>query len=751
VIDNTGDKLVELSDGGNDTVRSSVSYSLEDTDGNGSNGGNIENLTLTGSANIIGIGNSLDNTITGNTGKNALNGGAGNDQLNGDAGNDIYLVVSAGDHTTAEIADTGSVSELDEVRFAATTLSGGGTLTLFAGDTGIELVVIGTGSAASAVTSRTTALNVDASAVLNGLTITGNAGANTLTGTGFNDILNGGAGIDTLVGGLGNDSLDGGSGADTLNGGDGDDIYIVDTDKDEIIDSSGTDTVKTTVNNYVLGNELENLTLIDGARIGTGNEFDNVIIGNAKNNVLDGGAGNDTLNGDGGNDIYLVVSAGDHTTAEIADTGSASEIDEVRFAATTLSGGNTLTLFAEDTGIERVVIGTGTAASAITSGTTALNVDASAVLKGLIITGNSGANTLTGTAKDDTLNGGAGIDTLVGGLGNDSLGGGVGADTLNGGDGDDTYFVDDNGDVIIDSSGIDTVNTSLLEYILTPDIENLTLLIGAYQGTGNDLENIITGNDGDNILNGDGGIDLLIGGAGNDMLVGGLGADTLVGGLGDDIYGVFLTSVGEMEDTVTEDTAAGSDTIKLAGTSSNLEAVTLRLSANLENLDSAATSASKLNLTGNALNNILTGNAADNILNGGSGNDILKGGNGNDSLYGGDGLDELTGGGGDDTFVFSTAVNKATNADTITDFVSTHDHIQLSKAIFTTLGDAGSLNSDFFYKGTAAHDATDHIIYDVNTGALYYDSDGNGTAAQVQIVTLTGKPSIVLGDFIVGA
>ena len=55
-------------------MQSGVSYTL---------GTNVENLTLTGTGNINGTGNTLNNTLTGNTGDNVLNGGAGNDTLTG--------------------------------------------------------------------------------------------------------------------------------------------------------------------------------------------------------------------------------------------------------------------------------------------------------------------------------------------------------------------------------------------------------------------------------------------------------------------------------------------------------------------------------------------------------------------------------------------------------------------------------------------------------------------------------------------
>jgi Ca2+-binding RTX toxin-like protein len=75
------DVLVELSGGGLDTVRSSVSYTLRS---------NVEHLYLTGSA-LKGTGNSLANKITGNAYANTLSGGSGNDYLDGGKGSDILL------------------------------------------------------------------------------------------------------------------------------------------------------------------------------------------------------------------------------------------------------------------------------------------------------------------------------------------------------------------------------------------------------------------------------------------------------------------------------------------------------------------------------------------------------------------------------------------------------------------------------------------------------------------------------------
>ena len=91
VVDNAGDAAIEVADAGIDTVLSSISYRLV---------ANVENLTLTGSANIDATGNSSANVLKGNTGRNrlsgvdgedVLNGGDGNDRLNGGAAEDVFV------------------------------------------------------------------------------------------------------------------------------------------------------------------------------------------------------------------------------------------------------------------------------------------------------------------------------------------------------------------------------------------------------------------------------------------------------------------------------------------------------------------------------------------------------------------------------------------------------------------------------------------------------------------------------------
>src|SRR4029450_10014917 len=89
--------------------------------------------------------------------------------------------------------------------------------------------------------------------------------------------------------------------------------------------------------------------------------------------------------------------------------------------------------------------------------------------------------------------------------------GAAGADTMRGGLGNDTYVVNIAGDVVLDTGGIDTVE-SMIGYTLDGSIENLTLIgSDAINGTGNVFANILTGNGAVNDLNGGLGSDSLFG------------------------------------------------------------------------------------------------------------------------------------------------------------------------------------------------------------------------------------------------
>jgi Ca2+-binding RTX toxin-like protein len=162
--------------------------------------------------------------------------------------------------------------------------------------------------------------------------------------------------------------------------------------------------------------------------------------------------------------------------------------------------------------------------------------------------------------------------------------------------------------------------------------------------------------------------------------------------------------------------------------------------------------AAAINGTGNTLANQITGNTGANVLDGGTGNDTLSGGDGNDTLVGGAGNDALTGGADADTFWFNVAPNASSNLDTITDFESDVDKLQFSKAVFAALAPiGGALVESQFASGvfSAGQDATDRIVYNTSTGALYYDADGSGIGAAVQVALLGSAPTLLYSDITV--
>lgn len=153
-------------------------------------------------------------------------------------------------------------------------------------------------------------------------------------------------------------------------------------------------------------------------------------------------------------------------------------------------------------------------------------------------------------------------------------------------------------------------------------------------------------------------------------------------------------------------------------------------------------------MNGSSGGDVIKSYGGDDQLYGNDGNDRLEGGSGNDLLAGGAGMDRLTGGSGRDIFRFDTAPG-SDNRDVITDCVVADDTIQLENAIFTRLTKAGVLAAANFRVGTKAADANDHVFYDKATGGLFYDADGSGSGAAVQIALLGKGLALTAADFLV--
>ena len=141
-----------------------------------------------------------------------------------------------------------------------------------------------------------------------------------------------------------------------------------------------------------------------------------------------------------------------------------------------------------------------------------------------------------------------------------------------------------------------------------------------------------------------------------------------------------------------------------------------------------STTAQPTFILGSNLADSLTGNSTANFLYGFSGKDTLDGGGGNDTL---------TGGLGRDTFRFSSKPNSKNNRDRITDFNVVEDRIQLENAVFTALPTTGTLAARAFISGSSFTTTAQRIRYESTTGNLFYDPDGNGTAASVNFAILS--------------
>lgn len=668
VIDHAGDSVVENADEGEDTVESSISYTL---------GATVEHLTLLGSTDLIATGNGLDNIIQGNNGNNQLEGGDGYDTLSGGEGNDTYLAVSEFDSVleySGEGVDT--IERIFETNLVL--------------ENNVENLVLGAG----VVTGNGNTLD-------NG--ITGNAADNSLGGWDGNDLLLGldgddslfgGADSDTLKGGTGNDYLDGGSGVDQLEGGTGNDVYVTNDSNDVVIEAAGegTDQVQTTAS-YTLSANIENLFLTGGATIdGTGNSLDNYIAGNGAANAINGGGGADTLVAGGGDDT-LAGGTGDDKYVFNASSGSdvvnnvdggfdgifftggitrerlsfsrdgddllifvdAGSAPSVRVLNHFLGGDSAIDYVQPDGGfyltateINQIVAGGGTYDQVI-DGTAAGEQLVGSAGKDLI-RGLAGNDQVFGLGGSDTLQGGDGDDYLAGGSGS---GGGSGDDRLEGGAGADTLAGQDGANALIGGSGNDSYT---------------------YGGGQDTIDNTGGGYDGVFFGNGTTAADLTFARDGDDLLITVAGDATgfvRVTGhfLGGDLALDFVQPAsGNLLDTATinalADPGGGNPGGGNEGNDDDYPNVVDGTSAGEQLLGSSGRDllhglAGDDELFGFGGDDKLVGGDGADYLSGGNGSfsgsgaDILLGGAGNDTLVGEDGADMLIGGAGDDYYYYA--------------------------------------------------------------------------------------------------
>ena len=737
-----GDTLANTLDGGagNDTVNySGRTTSIVVTLNGGTNAGvsiggvledtlrNVENI-IGGSGSDTIIGDASANRLTGGAGGDILKGGLGADFLDGGIGSDTAdfsdkssSVAVTLDGSNDAVAAVGGVAE-DVIRNIENVFGGTGA-DLFTGDELANLIrggagadILDGGGGADTVDYRDKTLAVvatlngaaDAIVRIGGVNedtirnfenLLGGSAGDTLTGDNLANFLSGNDGADFLAGGLGADVLDGGAGINSA----------------DFREKSGaiSVTLNGAANAQVMVGGIAEDTLRNVENIFSGSGAD-TLIGDGLSNLFRGGLGQDFIDGGAGSDTAdyrekssaVVVTLTGATDAVVRVGGVAEDI--IRNVENVFGGTGSDTLIGDASanslsgGDGSDILQGGIGADNLDGGAGADLADYRDKTNSVVVTlgGTSNVGVSVGEVIEDTIRniekvfGGSAADTLVGDNLANTFRGGGGADLIDGGAGVDIADYQEKTAAVVVTLAGSTDATVRVGGVAEDTIRNIESIFG---GSGDD---ILTGDASVNTLSGNSGRDVLTGGGGADVLDGGAGVDTA--SYRDKSASVVLTLNGATNATVTVGGVA-EDTLR------NVE-----------------------NVLGGLGNDRLTGDAAANLLSGGGGNDILDGGSGSD------------------TFQFDFALDPASNVDTILNF-SAGDKISLDRFVFDALLPGALSNAEFFSASgaTAAQDSDDRIIYDSDSGALYYDADGVGGVSAVQFAMIDMQPTLSTADFLV--
>ncbi len=570
----------------------------DQTSGDGTNTTGFENIDASALATAVSLtGSSTANTITGGSGADTIDGAGGADALAGGGGNDsvsYWAVESSIDGGT-----------------------GANTLVLKAAAT-VDLSQSDVTTSDAITVSNFT--SVDGSALASALSLTGSAGANTITGGSGADTIHGAGGADAISGGSGNDTIDFWGSESSIAGGGGTDTLVMKAAYTvNLANADQTTSDSATVTGF---------TIVDGSGLSsaltiTGSSGANTLTGGSGADTLDGNGGADSINGGTGNDA---ISYWGTETAGLDGGGGTNTL--------VLKAGVTVNLANADA----------TTGDSVTA-SNFVNVDASALASGVSLTGSSSANTITGGSGADTIVGGGGADSLAGGSGADNITETGSESTIDGGVGTDTL-------VAGASSGITAINLALSGSDQTTGDTVSTLNFESFDGSALSAALTVTGSASANTITG---------GSGADVIDGAGGADVIAGGTGNDTISVYGTETSVDGGTGTADVLAlkTAYTVNLANadqTTGDTPTVT-----GFEYVD-ASTLSTGVSITGSTSANTITG---------GSGADTIVGGGGADSLNGGSGDDRITetgtestidgGAGTGDTLVLTSTAVTAVN------------------------------------------------------------------------------------------
>ncbi|MDZ5461437.1 beta strand repeat-containing protein [Azohydromonas lata] len=717
IIDSSQDRVVELANGGIDTVRTSLSaYVL---------GAEIENIWITGNSNATGAGNSLNNIMIGGRGNDSLSGLDGNDTLRGGNGHDTLIGGNGNDYLAGDAgtsAVTTSASGISPSRsdlpialsmtlpetpqnnfitvagFISNSTRGFGPINLAividtSASMGWQVDGAGVGdlNGNGLANERIDIFIASFNAFINSLKAAGLseqvriglipfsstasiAAAGTPTsdtnGNGMSDILEAGSALQAQGGTVYSSGL--GKAIDFFNAaprGDNHVIFISDGEPDDYFKYSE-------VADILRNAEGNNATIRTIGFAGASNYYD---LDSIDNGLSDTSSSN-------------ASSLVEMTAAMLASRVNVSDIHHMDVCKNGILAGTILPSQLMNTPFGLRYSTTITGLSATSSD----DIEIRLVLNGSASPISTSQQTSAGTlVSNDSLDGGAGNDTLESGAGTNTLAGGIG---------NDVYRVENNNTVIreLAGQGTDSVESSITYSLNSTPlqyVENLTLLGSVnINATGNANVNRVEGNVGNNIIEGVGGNDTLMGGLGFDTvsyvnaasavnvyldqtsgtaqfngktdrlssfeavwgsafadhLYGSSADETFRGNGGDDtIYG------GDGFDTLDYSIATAGMTVSidkyyyLDGKS-----IGTAICANGSQGTDYFGVASMEGVLGSAFNdNIFDAIGNNNRFSGGAGNDTLDGGAGNDTLIGGTGKNVLQGGAGIDVADYSDATS----------------------------------------------------------------------------------------------
>ena len=691
-----GDDTIFNSTSKNYTINNTYGYvTIDGGAGNDSIYSNDLNVSINGGAGddtVSLIGSNSKITIKGGAGNDLISktgtvgsiyqyaSGDGYDTISGYTANDT---ISIGSSTKYDTLMSGSNKVVSLASGSITLLNASSTTLNITGGSFVGKNII-TNYTKNTLISGTS--NVDSIRnYAGGVTISAGAGNdNIYSSTDKNYTINNSYGYVTIDGGAGNDTIYNNDSYVSISGGLGNDsIYSSAGIYNTISGGMGNDTI----NGYysyssISGNEDKDIISLESSsqkNTINGGSGDDTIYNNSGGNIIQysSGYGNDVVYGLGtkdtfhvtygtigsysvsGSDVVLNIGAGSVTLKNAQNKSFYLKTPGKNAASTIISSNGIPGLTVKGDVVKAETSFTGNEIDLGFFSSTVTKVDASALSRGISITGTAAANSIKGGKGADYIEGGAGNDTVSLGGGNDTYVYSGGYDViqdytswqdkiylpsvsilssyLSGSDvvlnlsnsrsltiknGKEKYIT------IIDSKGNSTnskygyfgYNTKRTEITLNADF-NSTLFSSFYESTVKLIDatktsktGYINGNSQNNTIKGGSGADYIHGYLGNNLLYGNAGNDTINGGFTDTIYG------GDGNDFI----AGNNGNDKLYGESG------------------------KDTLYGDDGNDTIDGGGGEDFISGGYGNDSIRGGYGNDTIYGGDGNDYIYGENGND-------------------------------------------------------------------------------------------------------